>query len=140
MKFDENASPGFVHPFRHAVYNSSIAHSATASTASLWSDASSQISDSSSQTSDDVSSVSGNSSDGESCDSQCHFTQTCHDGTRSKRASRQAQAQVVPVELRQNPRRTAGHSGRRGNPPSLVRQADRKVNFDPIDSKQFSWF
>lgn len=36
---------------------------------------------------------------------------------------------VVPSELRQNPRRSAGGSRARGCPPTLVRQSDRKVNF-----------
>ena len=118
MKQDENVSPGFAQSFRHAIYNSSIATSASTSSASVWSDASSQSSDDTS--------VSGNSSDGESCDSRCYSKQT------STGTAKQIPAAAVPAELRQNPRRTAAGSNARGCPPPLVRQSDRKINF--VDS------
>lgn len=124
MKYDEDVSPGFVHPYRHAIYNSSIASSASTSAASVWSDASSQ-------TSDDVS-VSGNSSDGESCDSYCRSKQTSADAIRAQRVTQQGAIAVVPAELRQNPRRVSAGTNGRGCPPPLVRQTDRKVNF--VDS------
>lgn len=120
MKYDEDVSPGFAPPLRHAIYNSSIASSASASTASVWS----SNSDSSSQTSDDAS-LSGNSSDGDSCESYCYPKQTTND-------TRVPQVTSVPSELRQNPRRSAAGSNGRPCPPPLVRQADRKVNF--VDS------
>lgn len=125
MKYDEDVSPGFAQPLRHAIYNSSIASSASASTASVWSsnsDLSSHTSDSS-NTSDDGSS--GVSLDGDAYDSYC-----CSKQTRSD--ARVAPATSVPVELRQNPRRSAPGSNGRPCPPPLVRQSDRKVNF--VDS------
>ncbi|KAF4124593.1 hypothetical protein GMORB2_5259 [Geosmithia morbida] len=124
--YDENVSPGFVHPFRHNdIYNTSIATSASASTASVWSDASSQSSDISSQTSDDGS-FSGTSSDGESCDSYC--------GATTKQPARVPAQQLpqpapVPAELRKNPRRTAAGASSRPCPPTLFRQEDRKNSF-----------
>lgn len=125
MKYDEDVSPGFAQPLRHAIYNSSIASSASASTASVWSsnsDLSSHTSDSS-NTSDDGSS--GVSLDGDAYDSYCCPKQTRND-------ARISQATSVPVELRQNPRRSAPGSNGRPCPPPLVRQSDRKVNF--VDS------
>lgn len=114
---------------RYAPYNSSIAASASTSTSSVWSDAS--------QSSDDTS-VSAHSSDSESCDSYCLPKPTAAIAGNApdyRRAALQQQQQLrtdaVPVELRQNPRRSSS-GPRSGCPPTLVRQSDRKVNF--VDS------
>ena len=119
MKHDVDVSPGFVPSVHHhAVYNSSIASSASTSAASVWSDASSQSSDDTS-----VSGTSDYESGAQSFPKH-HF----HDGL--PQASEQAQSEPLPAELRRNPRRSApGSHARGGCPPSLVRQSDRKVNF-----------
>jgi hypothetical protein len=120
MKYDADDLPGFVPSLRYAPYNSSLASSASASTASVWSDASSQSSDDASTT----------SSDSESCEYYCHSKQQTLPETASLR---RPQPDVVPADQRQNPRRTAAGAGPRGGcPPPLIRQSDRKVNF--VDS------
>ncbi|VUC33187.1 unnamed protein product [Clonostachys rosea] len=124
MKYDADISPGFVPSLSNAVYSSSLASFASTSAVSVWSDASSQTSEDSS--------VSANSSDSESCDSYCFSKQTT-DSVRFQQQTQQTSACAVPLEQRQNPRRTsASFSSRNGAPPSLVRQSDRKVNF--VDS------
>lgn len=132
--YDDNVSPGFVHPFRHnnSIYNSSIATSASASTASVWSDTSShssQSSDLSSQTSDDGF-TSGTSSDGESCDSYCGASKT-KPSARALTLQQHAQQlpAAAPAELRKNPRRTAAGANGRPCPPTLFRQEERKNSF-----------
>lgn len=106
---------------QYAPYNSALAATASTSTASVWSDTSSQASDDSS--------LSAISSDSESCESYCLSKQTsCESATSFSRSLHQAEA--LPAELRQNPRRTAaGAHSRLACPPPLTRQADRKVNF-----------
>lgn len=94
---------------QYAPYNPSLAATASTSSASVWSDTSSQASDDTS--------LSGASSDSESCDSYCLSKQTS------------CESVALPAELRQNPRRTAPGAHSRVCPPPLVRQSDRKVNF-----------
>lgn len=121
MKHDVDISPGFVPLVHHAVYNSSIASSASTSAASVWSDVASQSSDDTA--------CSTNSSDYESGISQPFNKHISYDGL-STQPLEQAQPEPVPAELRRNPRRSApGSHPRGGCPPSLVRQSDRKVNF-----------
>lgn len=113
---------------QYAPYNSILAHSASTSTASVWSDTASQASDDTS--------ISTNTSDSDSCDSYCLSKQpTSVDNAINYRRSIQHQhaADAVPAELRQNPRRTnSGSVVRAACPPPLVRQSHRKVNF--VDS------
>ncbi|KAK5998779.1 G1/S-specific cyclin pas1 [Cladobotryum mycophilum] len=135
MKCDAEVSPAFVPLTRYAPYNSSIASSASTSTASVWSDTASQSSDDSS--------ASTTSSDSDSCDSYCSSRRSNSSETlinfrrnifqQQQQQQQQTTTTIVPPELRQNPRRTApgGHT-RTGCPPALVRQCDRKVNF--VDS------
>lgn len=114
MMCDAVSSPAFA-PLRHAApYNLALASSASTSTASIWSDTSSQASDDSS--------VSAITSDTDSCDSHCGPSATKH-------AIPIPRSSALPAELRQNPRRSGSGSKPRGCPPSLVRQSDRKVNF-----------
>ena len=63
-----------------------------------------------------------------SCDSICSDKVSLLAETAPK--PQRCNADVVPAELRQNPRRTS--STRSGCPPKLVHQQDRKVNF--VDS------
>lgn len=115
MMCDAASSPAYA-PLRHAApYNPALASSASTSTASVWSDTSSQASDDSS--------ASAISSDTDSCDSYCAPV------SRKTVLQPRHASEVVPTELRQNPRRSAGGSKARGCPPTLVRQSDRKVNF-----------
>ncbi|PTB70555.1 hypothetical protein BBK36DRAFT_1174670 [Trichoderma citrinoviride] len=133
-------SPAYDPLSQYAPYSSSIASSASASTSSVWSGF-----DSASQASDDASL--STSSESDSCHSyfasrgSSTSASTDHQalGRRPDVLSRQRQGQqvapvpVVPLELRQNPRRTAAAAGGAGCPPPLLsRQPDRKVNF--VDS------
>ena len=117
-------------------YNSSIASSASSSSASVWSETSSQSSD------DTSVSVCAPSDLLEQCDSYISSRRLppsqCNQITSSACWSAQAQQSEVPQELRQNPRRTnSSTTTRTGCPPSLVRQSDRKVNFvDSLVGKQ----
>ncbi|RFU74923.1 g1 s-specific cyclin pcl5 [Trichoderma arundinaceum] len=135
MSFESTISPSYDPLSQYAPYSSSISTSASASTASIWSG-----SDTASQASDDTS-VSTTSSDNDSCLSYFSSRESTDkqvvgrrlDVLRQQRQQQQQAAPVVPVELRQNPRRTAAPSGNAGcPPPTLVRQSDRKVNF--VDS------
>lgn len=136
MKRDDSVSP-FTH-IQNVPYNFALAATASASSASLWSSASSQHSDDSSS--------SANTSDSDSYDSYC-FSQPvpssqssvssigslCEPSkffdARPKQCTQPTQVEL-PQELRQNPRRTsASATSRTGRPPTLVRQADRKVSF-----------
>lgn len=126
MKRDmDYISPAFVSSTTsnsYAPYNSSLATAASTSTASVWSDTSSQASDDTS--------ISTNTSDSESCDSYCLSKQTSCESVASRSLQQQVQSEALPAELRQNPRRTAsGAHARLPCPPPLVRQCDRKVNF-----------
>jgi hypothetical protein len=130
MKYDAPISPvSSISSARYAPYTtSSLTSSATTSAASVWSDASSQSSDDTS--------ISAPSSDSESCESRYNArTKFNVDHLRNVRPTvhQQPMADVVPAELRQNPRRTAsGPHSKAICPPTLVRQSDRKVNF--VDS------
>ncbi|KPM45097.1 hypothetical protein AK830_g1457 [Neonectria ditissima] len=128
MKCDAQLSPASILPTYYAPYNSSLAISASTSSSSVWSDTASQSSDDTS--------VSTQSSDSDVCDSYCLSKQACPtDNTPNLRrhAHKATVEPAVPVELRQNPRRTStGPHARIACPPTLVRQSDRKVNF--VDS------
>lgn len=116
MTCGEYDSPASVSNLHYAPYSSSLATSASASSTSIWSD-------SSSQTSDDSSS-SAPTSDSDSCESFCFQKPT------TNASQKLAHVETVPLELRQNPRRSSSSStSRHGCPPTLVRQTDRKVNF-----------
>lgn len=96
--------------------------STTSSSTSMWSDLSSQSSV------DSLSSMSLRSSS--SCDSIRSNKVSLAPEAAPKQQQQQQQrcnADVVPPELRKNPRRTA--SARSACPPKLVHQQDRKVNF-----------
>ncbi|KAI0124746.1 cyclin [Xylariales sp. AK1849] len=129
MMCSDNDSLAFVKSLHNGPYNSSIASSASSSSASVWSDASSQHSDDTS-----ISAITSDSS--EHCGAYCLNSQPSeitHDqaNSTSSWAGQASQASVeVSQELRQNPRRTSSStSARPGCPPALVRQSDRKVNF-----------
>lgn len=116
---------------------------ATAAYASTWSDATSQRSD-------DTSSTAG-FSDSDSCASYC-FSQTALSSQTSvssfgsscepplklhepwaKHHVQPPTLAELPAESRRNPRRTSNSAtSRTGRPPTLQRQADRKINF--VDS------
>lgn len=131
---DDDLSPPYISSYHDGPYSSSLASSASSSSASVWSDAASQ-------SSDDSSVHSGVSSDSEISDSYCCTSQppsyqpipnNCDLTTTTSLWPKTALASVAP-EQRQNPRRTGTSSvARSGCPPSLVRQCDRKVNF--VDS------
>ena len=96
-------------------YSSSIGTQASTSSTSLWSDASSQHSDDTS-----ITAPTSLSDDNSFYNSNLDIPSW----------SKQIRTQEVPLEQRQNPRRTsASTTSRTGCPPTLVRQADRKVNF-----------
>lgn len=121
MQCDAPLSPASILSSRYASYNSSLS-SASTSIASIWSDTASQSSDDTA--------ISSQSSD---LDSNSYFSKNAAaDSTISyQRCPQKTQSDVVPPELRQNPRRTS-NSNRAACPPALVRQSDRKVNF--VDS------
>ncbi|KAI6775458.1 hypothetical protein HG530_002216 [Fusarium avenaceum] len=124
MKCDATLSPASI-TSRYAPYNTSLASSASSSLTSVWSDTTSQASDDTS--------ISTISSDSDSCDSYFSRKAVVADSALNfrRRVQRsQTEAQAVPAELRQNPRRTS--AARPVCPPALVRQSDRKVNF--VDS------
>lgn len=135
MNCGEDGSPSYITSYRNGPYSSSLASSASSSSASVWSDASSQLSDDSS--------VTGALSDSETSDSYCCPSQpapsfpansACEQGISIATywPKRKVLVEVAP-EQRQHPRRTCvGSVARTGCPPSLVRQSDRKVNF--VDS------
>lgn len=111
-------SPVFVPAYRNVLYTSSLASSATASSASVSSDASSQNSDDTTTT------------------SLTDYSDSCNYLPRSRQAYSQTSHATLrvsgglPQGLRQNPRRTSNSSTTRsGCPPTLVRQAERKLNF-----------
>jgi hypothetical protein len=142
MTCETTISPAYDPLSQYASYSSSVSSSASAS--SIWSG-----SDTASQTSDDASS-STTSFDSDSWHPSFRYqtSSTANQAIRRRpdilkqqqqSAPAPAPAPVVPVELRQNPRRTAVPSGNSGcAPPSLVRQSDRKVNF--VDSLVGTFF
>lgn len=130
MNCGEDDSPPYITSYRNGPYSSSIASSASSSTASVWSDVASQSSDDSSVT---------GSSDNETSETYCCTSQpapsfTCEQGisVATYWPRHKVQVEVAPAQ-RQHPRRTSvGSTTRTGCPPTLVRQCDRKVNF--VDS------
>lgn len=125
----------FINSSQNGPYNYSIASSASSSSASVWSEASSQ-------SSDDTSISVYTSDSSEQCDSYPYTRQRMPPQSGVARTqtlpntswpSQQTQQSEVSQTLRQNPRRTnSGVTTRSGCPPPLVRQSDRKVNF--VDS------
>ncbi|KAG5923415.1 hypothetical protein E4U61_003484 [Claviceps capensis] len=129
MKYDAHDSSAFVanSTSRCVPYSSTLSYAASSSSASLWSDAASFASDDSS--------ISANTSDSDLCDSfplskRAPATAQYAVNSESGPSLQQRDHEVVPAELRQNPRRSApnSHPGR-ACPPSLVRQSDRKLDF-----------
>ncbi|KAK0615753.1 hypothetical protein B0T17DRAFT_510330 [Bombardia bombarda] len=142
MKCDDYVSPAFVNSPHNAPHHSLLATLApTSSSTSIWPDASSQHSDdtisNSSQSQSDseslsvASSQSSVSSIGSSCEqSACELAAKLIDPWQKQQQHVQQTQAELPLELRQNPRRTSSSAtSRTGCPPTLVRQADRKVNF-----------
>jgi hypothetical protein len=127
MNCGEDDSPPYIASYQNGPYSSSIASSASSSSASVWSDASSQ-------SSDDTSVSGAFPSDSETSETFCCTTQEQEQGiTVATYWPKARKATDVALEQRQHPRRTSiGAHGRTGCPPSLVRQCDRKVNF--VDS------
>lgn len=119
-------SPSFATLKQYASYNHSLTSSTSTIAASVWSDTASQSSDD----------TSVSNSDSDSCESFCSSQQSTHaDNALAHRRSmfQNKTEAAVPVELRQNPRRSGpGIRARGACPPALVRQCDRKVNF--VDS------
>lgn len=136
MNCGQDDSPPYISSYQNGPYSSSIASSASSSSASVWSDASSQTSDDSS--------VTGAPSDSETSESYCYTSQPAPSFTAANTVCESNtsiatywQKHQVPAEVsaeqRQHPRRTSvGSTSRTGCPPSLVRQCDRKVSF--VDS------
>jgi hypothetical protein len=141
---DDDSSPPYITSYRNGPYSSSVASSASSSTASIWSDAASQSSDDSSVT---------GTSDSESAEAFCPYQSTASSFKSSSHLpceqsnsvatywpKHKLPAEVAPEQhhqqqqqQRQHPRRTSiGAQARSGPPPSLVRQCDRKVSF--VDS------
>lgn len=125
-----------IHSLRHGPYYPVLATSASSSSASLWSDVSSQHSDDSSSTADSQDSSYFSCAPTSSQTSVSSFGSVCeslsnpHDPWAKYQAQQQQPQTELPTELRQNPRRTSNSTtSRTGRPPSLVRQADRKVSF-----------
>ncbi|KID89459.1 G1/S-specific cyclin Pcl5 [Metarhizium guizhouense ARSEF 977] len=135
MKYGADDSPAFVaSTSQYAPYSSAMSSVASISTTSVWSDTASQSSDDSS--------ISANTSDSDSCDTFCRSKRAAtstQNIVNHRRSLHQRDAEAVPAELRQNPRRTAAgcRTARGGCPPALVRQSDRKVNF--VDSLVGRW-
>ncbi|KAL3422324.1 G1/S-specific cyclin Pcl5 [Phlyctema vagabunda] len=130
----DDSSP-YIVSYRNGPYSSPLASSASSSSASVWSDASSQASDDSS-----VVSV---SSDSETSESYCYTSQPAPAFTSATGGDQPVSIATywpkhslpveVPAEQRTNPRRTSvGTATRSGCPPALVRQSERKGNF--VDS------
>ncbi|ESZ96647.1 hypothetical protein SBOR_3014 [Sclerotinia borealis F-4128] len=118
--------------FHNGPYSSSLASSASSSTSSVWSDAASQSSDNSS-----ITSASSDSEPPYFCADQLPPPTTvisiCEKNPITKFWPQQRLSVEVSLDQRQNPRRTSvGSNTRTGHPPTLTRQADRKVNF--VDS------
>ncbi|OTA76893.1 hypothetical protein M434DRAFT_87875 [Hypoxylon sp. CO27-5] len=135
MLCSEHDSLDFINSSQNGPYSSSIASSASSSSASVWSEASSQSSD------DTTFSTSLPSDSSEQCNSYPYTRLSrpsqsevaCKQTLLSTCWSGRPRQPEVPQELRQNPRRTSSSTtSRTGCPPSLVRQSDRKVNF--VDS------
>jgi hypothetical protein len=130
MNCGEDDSPPYITSYRNGPYSSSIASSASSSTASVWSDTASQSSDDSS--------VTGSSSDNEASETYYCTSQPAPSFTSCEQRisvptywpKHKVQVEVAPAQ-RQHPRRTSvGSTTRTGCPPTLIRQSDRKVNFD----------
>jgi len=135
MKCDDYVSSTFVNPIYNAPYRQPLAPIASASSlTSIWSDASSQLSDdsSTSTTSDSEWSASSSQSSVSSVGSSYERAVKPRDSWH-KPPVLQVQTNIAPPQLRQNPRRTASSAtSRTRRPPTLVRQAERKLSF--VDS------
>lgn len=124
--------------FHNGPYSSSIASSASSSTSSVWSDEASQSSDNSS-----ITSASSDSEPPYFCANQPPPPPTVINVCEKNPITKFWPQPRIPVEIapeeRQNPRRTSvGSTTRTGRPPTLIRQADRKVNFvDSLVGKLF---
>lgn len=127
MMCSDQDALSYMKSYQNGPYNSSIASSASSSSASVWSDALSHSSD------DTAASSTSDVSD--QCDPSC-YSQQQQQAVAALPEFTFSQTQIrveIPKELRQNPRRTSSSAtSRSGCPPSLVRQSDRKVNF--VDS------
>ena len=146
MKCGDCDSPAFADSthLQNVPYSSSLATLASASSASIWSDASSQHSD-------DTTITAPYSSASDSCDSYplsrprpslSSSSSSCDSAKLAPPCAKQPpppHPEVAP-ELRQNPRRTSTSSiSRSCCPPPLVRQCDRKVSFvDNLVGKIFA--
>lgn len=135
MKYATDDSSAFISTYQNNTYSSSLESLTSTSSGSVWSAVSSQSSTSTSPT---------NTSDSDSTDVYClsRPSAACDTAVRFTspwpRQSTQQAAAAIPQELRQNPRRTSGSATRSGAPPTLVRQAERKVNFvDNLVGKQY---
>ncbi|KAI3540444.1 cyclin [Colletotrichum abscissum] len=126
MKYATDDSSAFISTYQNNTYSSSLESLTSTSSGSVWSAVSSQSSTSTSPT---------NTSDSDSADVYClsRPSAACDTAVRFTspwpRQPTQQAAAAIPQELRQNPRRTSGSATRSGAPPTLVRQAERKVNF-----------
>ncbi|KAG6057040.1 hypothetical protein E4U17_001728 [Claviceps sp. LM77 group G4] len=131
MKYDAHDSSAFVATSTSRCFQysstSTLSYAASSSSVSLWSDAASFASDDSS--------ILANTSDSDLCDSfllskRASATAQYAVNSESGHSLQQRDHEVLPAELRQNPRRSApsSHPGR-ACPPSLVRQSDRKLDF-----------
>jgi PHO85 cyclin-5 len=131
---DDLSPPPYISSYHDGPYNSSLASSASSSSASVWSDVASQSSDDSS-----IHSV-GAGSESDIPETYCCTSQPsyqpshhniCDSGVTTTTCWPKSVLASVAPEQRQHPRRTSVVA-RLGCPPSLVRQSDRKVNF--VDS------
>ncbi|KAK4457522.1 hypothetical protein QBC42DRAFT_37459 [Cladorrhinum samala] len=140
MKFDTFVSSSIVNPLHNALYNPPLAVLASTSTASLWSDASSQhpedatsngsASDSEASDCFSIAPISSSQTSVSSLGSYCEPRSQLCDPWAAQQIEQQPQYNLPPVELRQNPRRTSNSAtSRTGRPPTLVRQDDRKGTF-----------
>jgi len=150
MKFDTFVSSSIVNPLHNALYNPPLAVLASTSTASLWSDASSQhpedatsngsASDSEASDCFSIAPISSSQTSVSSLGSYCEPRSQLCDPWAAQQIEQQPQYNLPPVELRQNPRRTSNSAtSRTGRPPTLVRQDDRKGTFvDNLIGKEHS--
>ncbi|KAH8811496.1 cyclin [Xylogone sp. PMI_703] len=134
MNCGRDDSPPYIASY-HGPYGSSLASSASSSSASVWSDASSQTSDDTSITgsSDPDTSSETYSYGAQAVASSTSSSNTCEQGISiatywPKHKVLPACVPEQPQQQRQHPRRTSTARC----PPPLVRQCDRKVNF--VDS------
>ncbi|KAL2262784.1 hypothetical protein VTK26DRAFT_9482 [Humicola hyalothermophila] len=126
--------PTSIRSLRNGPYYNPLATSASSYT-SFWSDVSSQYSDDSSSTTDSQDSYfsrapTSSQTSVSSLGSLGESVGNLHDSWAKHQAQQQPPKLELPAELRKNPRRTCNSTtSRTGRPPSLVRQADRKISF-----------